>query len=565
MFIEESFKTILITSIFGSIMVVFISIIKRMLGTKLSPEFNYYIWILLLIKLTIPYIPENKPSFYADIPTVQKISNTSNDMIHALIPDKRILDEKGKQIKNDKVDEPMMNLNNSNTAHKAKWFTLSSKVWFFGGCIIGVYLLIGSIRVKGIKSLDFSSDYEYNNSILRDCLNIVGTNKKVKLVITNKIDSPSITGLLKPVILLPESKLKELSIENKRHILIHELIHMKNKDTFINYTALFLSCIYWFNPLILWGFYKMKQDCEICCDAKVLTMLGTDEQISYGLSIIDAAKGRAKNLLVFNNVLEFSSKSNVRRRVIMIKKFKKSSKRKVLIGILTVILTGIISLSFNYMYSEADSLNINSASKYSLNKLGNIQKKSDNKTTSIKTAIVIYNSHPDEAFSSGITVKDVGTLFSNKLIDQGNNTTFIKCNLSQEEYSKAYEKTRNQIIHQKSDYDKSILLDIHRDSNDNPLAKEKTKTINLILAKGNPHYEKNREFAAHIQREIMQSLTGVKAEITTYKNGINYFNEDLSNKALVLEVGNERSSKEEIEQCINVFIKALNNVESMRN
>jgi bla regulator protein BlaR1 len=52
------FKVIVFSSIISSAIVVVILIIKVIFNSKLNATFHYYIWLILLIKLIIPYGPQ---------------------------------------------------------------------------------------------------------------------------------------------------------------------------------------------------------------------------------------------------------------------------------------------------------------------------------------------------------------------------------------------------------------------------------------------------------------------------------------------------------------------------
>jgi bla regulator protein BlaR1 len=184
-----------------------------------------------------------------------------------------------------------------------------------------------------------------------------------------------------------------------------------------------------------------------------------------------------------------------------------------------------------------------------------------NSIESIESAlseIVIYNSHAGEDYPSGMKVTEVGSRISSKLVKQGLKSSFIKCKPPME-YVKAYEITRELIIENVEDYSNKILLDIHRDIAEN--TKSDTKKILLVLAKENPHYEENKKFADLLLTEFRKS-TEVKSDMFELKGEVvSYFNQDLSNNSMLIEIGNNMSSDNDIEECINVLVSALKAIE----
>lgn len=180
--------------------------------------------------------------------------------------------------------------------------------------------------------------------------------------------------------------------------------------------------------------------------------------------------------------------------------------------------------------------------------------------TAVKASpnIVIYNTHADEEYVSGKKVTDVASLINDKLIKEGLSSSFIKCS-PPETYAKAYEASRDVIMKNVVDYGNTVLLDIHRDITDN--SKSDTKKILIELVEKNPHYEANKKFAENLLNEINKT-EGVKCEIVLYDKGISYFNQDLSNNAILIELGNNKSSDSDVEKCINSIVSALKNIET---
>lgn len=167
--------------------------------------------------------------------------------------------------------------------------------------------------------------------------------------------------------------------------------------------------------------------------------------------------------------------------------------------------------------------------------------------------IVIYNSHPFEAYMCGTAVTDISASISNKLKKDSVQNEFLRV-APAADYFKSYESSRNLIISKVKGYDKTILLDIHRNSSDT--SQSDTKTILLVLDKGNPHYDENKKFADQLLKTIKES-NKVKVDYELYEMQSGFFNQDLSSKSVMIEVGNEKSSDNEINECIDEIVSAL--------
>lgn len=101
--------------------------------------------------------------------------------------------------------------------------------------------------------------------------------------------SPLVTGLKRPVILLPEWFEADYSPREQRDALTHELMHVKRGDLFALQAAQIVLALQWFNPLAYLSIRAFRIDQEAACDADVLRA-GTSSAFSYGRTLVKAAR-----------------------------------------------------------------------------------------------------------------------------------------------------------------------------------------------------------------------------------------------------------------------------------
>lgn len=229
----------------------------------------------------------------------------------------------------------------------------------------------------------------------------------------------------------------------------------------------------------------------------------------------------------------------------------------------------ILGTGIGYTYSENRKQDVSeipnnqtiSSISDSVNTLNNTSSNYDSKSiVPFSSDIVIYNSHADENYASGMNVTDVGSQINDKLVKEGLKSSFIKF-APPTEYKKAYQSTRDVITKNVKDCNNTVLLDIHRDLADkNNL---NTKRIIIELTKESPNYESNRKFASLLVKEIIKASSNEIAPIISseYKKGTLYFNQDLSKHSLLIEIGNDKSSDSDIEKCTNALVSALKNIQ----
>lgn len=161
---------------------------------------------------------------------------------------------------------------------------------------------------------------------------------------SKSVKTPCITGVITPVILIPKYMAGKLTNEEIKYIIIHELVHFKRKDTFINWIITILNLIHWFNPILYFLFKRLRQDSEISCDARALSYIKSKDHKNYGNTIINLVS-LVSSFDVKPWEASMVSKSEIKRRIVMISKFKKRTLVGTLVGVVAacVVCDGILT------------------------------------------------------------------------------------------------------------------------------------------------------------------------------------------------------------------------------
>lgn len=342
-FIDLIFKAVLFSSVLGSFVALMILIIKRIFKYKLNASYHYYIWFLLILRLAIPYSFESSLSIFNVFPqpinTVQTALNPRNNLENIGILKPSI----NSVTQNFTSTEPNISKLSANTSN-FNMFKIAGVMWF----TITIFLLLFIIFIciinnNKIKNQRFCNDEDLL-SLLDSCKKITNIKKHIPISYSTDIHGTSLYGLFKPRIIISKDLFNNLSDEEKKYILLHELVHLKQKDIFINWITIILSLLNWFNPLILYSFHKLKQDCEFACDEKVMTYLGPNYYKNYGNTIITVAALFSKSSNVINSTAFTSNKINLKRRIAMIRSYKGRSLKLSIIGVTLILLSGFIFL-----------------------------------------------------------------------------------------------------------------------------------------------------------------------------------------------------------------------------
>lgn len=347
----ELVEKLFVISLNASILVVLILMIKTILRDRLNVKFHYFIWFILIIKLIIPYGPQSNLSIFNLFNSVIE----KNSIYNNYAGKKEVISDSIQPIN----DQKIVNMNNDKNIIsfniKINYRNILAYIWLLGVIFFLIQTLYGIRKLQVIKSNLVENKFSNFDSILDKTLKIMNIKKKVSLIYTNEIDSPCLYGMIRPVIFMPINVAENISEDEFEYTIIHELCHLKRKDILINWITIILNIVYWFNPMIRYGFYKMKQDCEISCDAYVLKYLASDKNIDYGDTIIKILQlgNKSKPLIAATSMA--MNKSEIKRRIIMISKNKKVSLKNIICGVVVIVAIAVIGLTNGISKVEASN------------------------------------------------------------------------------------------------------------------------------------------------------------------------------------------------------------------
>ncbi|MEG0307459.1 MAG: stage II sporulation protein P [Clostridium sp.] len=211
-----------------------------------------------------------------------------------------------------------------------------------------------------------------------------------------------------------------------------------------------------------------------------------------------------------------------------------------------------------------------------INKVEKIVEIIGNPTDNSKKKILIYHTHTNEAYAEGnnglsTTVAAVGDVLTEELQALGFTVVHDKTVHDKADYNRAYEKSRETLSNHLNAYgDFDLIIDMHRDSG--PAKENVTATLEnqsvaklmFVTAEEDPRYEahiKNLNSIIDISNEVYPGLFRGKS-IYTYQRGILFYSQDLSDNAVLLEVGANVNELEEAKNSMKymskVFAKYLN-------
>lgn len=86
---------------------------------------------------------------------------------------------------------------------------------------------------------------------------------------------PGIVGFLRPILILPERIVENLTPSQLEVVLAHELSHVRRRDNLTAAIHMLVEAVFWFHPLVWWIGARLVEERERACDEAVLS-LGSD-------------------------------------------------------------------------------------------------------------------------------------------------------------------------------------------------------------------------------------------------------------------------------------------------
>lgn len=354
-YLSRLFNWVIETSIMASILTILILIVRTLLRNKLTPRWYYLLWMILIVRLLLPWSPDSSYSIYSILSYgfgVSVQSQSFDSLVNQSEEEKTgILGKKGANgderhpaILTLKENNYIPTQNDNQMNNRISFHTVALYLWLLGILVLSLVTYFVNRRLfKNLQQNPVITDKRIIG-IFHNCQKSMSVSQRIPLLLNEKISSPTVLGFIKPKILLSSVYVNRLSDQQLRHIFVHELTHIKRRDVAFNWIMHGLLIINWFNPILWWAYISMREDQELACDAYALTFMVEEEKILYGHTVISLLE-HYSNYYQMPSLANLSrNKRNIKRRILMIKEFNKKSYRWSALGVVTLVAVASLSL-----------------------------------------------------------------------------------------------------------------------------------------------------------------------------------------------------------------------------
>jgi beta-lactamase regulating signal transducer with metallopeptidase domain len=323
--LENIFIAVLNMSITASIAAVLITFIRWIFGRRLPKIFGYTLWVIVLLRLFIPFFIPSMFSVFNLIPMPQTSMAQSQHYYETKGTIPYSMNDGNTSVEITAADALSNKINSSLPLPvpeasvdllQVLTFTVSW-IWLVGTAGLLLFSLFAYFHTR--NKLKTAVLYKCG-SLISQCSQKIKLKRKIKIYTSDWVQTPIVCGLTQPCIILPVIFERDLSESEIKHIITHELVHIKRFDYLIKPLSVLALCIHWFNPIIWVSFILSQKDMEMSCDEKVISVFGHDIRNEYATSLIRLA---VKQNRILNCGLLAFGESNIKSRIKGIMNFKK--------------------------------------------------------------------------------------------------------------------------------------------------------------------------------------------------------------------------------------------------
>src|SRR5208282_3526219 len=113
--------------------------------------------------------------------------------------------------------------------------------------LFGGWVITERLRHREIRPVPLQWQQTFDN--LRTQLRV---SRPVRLLVSGLLQTPSVIGLLRPVVLVPLSALACLPTEQMEALLLHELAHIRRCDYLVNALQSIVEALLFYHPAVWW-------------------------------------------------------------------------------------------------------------------------------------------------------------------------------------------------------------------------------------------------------------------------------------------------------------------------
>ena len=174
--------------------------------------------------------------------------------------------------------------------------------------------------------------------------------------------------------------------------------------------------------------------------------------------------------------------------------------------------------------------------------------------------VYIYSTHPNEkyidntiSYASLILQEKLNSLQVETIVEERSVVEYLEDNNL--EFDDSYKATREFLSDKLKIYDFDLIIDLHRDAVNNTTVKINNKEYAKIMFVQNVNYKNNIILANKLNDILNEKYPGITRGI--YNKYVDNFNQDLNNNVLLIELGGNTNTFEQVNNSIDALAYSI--------
>jgi beta-lactamase regulating signal transducer with metallopeptidase domain len=306
---------ILIAALFA-----FRGVLRRFLDARVI----YLFWVLVALRLLLPfdvpvsvtaarYLPPAPWTYTGDFDAVPSVSASAPVVPNSVAPPAA-----------DSLREILLNEK-----------TLAI-VWAAGMATVLLAYFWASLSFRRQLSRSGRRAGKRTEQAVSSCSRAMGLNP-IPVLEMEALSGPALFGVWRPRLLFPLGLADQLSDEELRLVVLHELGHLKRRDLFLQGLLVVSQAVHWFNPLVWLAGRLAREDRELACDEFVMAHTSHSGSHAYAKTLLRVLglSRPGRSMLPAVGILE--TKNQIKQRIIMITKYQSTNARRLVLGAASIL------------------------------------------------------------------------------------------------------------------------------------------------------------------------------------------------------------------------------------
>ena len=252
----------------------FLLILQRIFLDKLSPRWQYGVWLVLLLRLLVPAGFGGRPTVLDVTFWVETLRTRVELGLNSAYSTPFAASLPAAPVPLPPAGAP------------TSWTDWAFLIYCAGVVLWAAWFVAGaarlSLRVRGGVPVEGER---------RAAIEVLAREQRLpmprRIVECRWARTPFVVGVVRPALVLPMG----WALDEK--VVLHELLHLKYRDVWAGWLTTALRCLHWCNPFLWFVFDKTGNDRESLCDQRVLERLEGEERRDYGRCLLAMADDRA--------------------------------------------------------------------------------------------------------------------------------------------------------------------------------------------------------------------------------------------------------------------------------